>query len=185
MATTGLDIIKNRKHNLHNVGNLNTPSPWVRDIANGTFASEDMDNWILVETFIEDNVATGRKERYCKPLTDKKNKAYLLYTPEDRVLAIDTFGNFYNGKGDKTRNVHFTDGIRFECSNWTKDATITGEIEIGARAHFDVATKKFIVHDGTHADYADSRYKFEVVNFEEDPQKLIQELALVRFELQL
>lgn len=186
MATTGLDIIKNRKHNLHNVGNLNTPSPWVRDVPNGAYAFEDTDNWILVELFVQENVGTGKLERYFKPLTDPTKKAYLLVTPEDRVLDIDMFGNFYNGKDDMGRIVHLLDGLRFEMSNWTKDAVITDdEIPIGSRAHYDVATKKFIAHDGSHADYATSRYKFEVVNFEVDPQRTIAEMPLLRLENQL
>lgn len=157
MAT---EILKNiTKDGTHAVGSLN--SVRVRTLANGAkIIDEPVDNWELVELAGFDEEGT----RECKALTSKDKPAYLVATPEQRFLGED-IAHFFNDVGEMARLVllesHYT---RFEASNYTLNDGVT-EVENGQVAHYDVATKKYIISDAStpHADYATSAFQFEVV----------------------
>lgn len=147
----------------HAVGSIN--SIQVKTLANGArVTGAAVDNWTLVELagFNEDG------ERLCKAVTAKDKKAYLVATPEQRLMGED-IAHFYNDVDEFARLVVLeADYTRFEASNYTLDTGVT-EVVNGAVAHFDVATGKFIISGETpHTDYATSTYQFEVVADLED-----------------
>lgn len=74
----------------------------------------------------------------------------------------ENLDEFYNGEGEMARIIYLDEGLRFETS------AFSGEAVNGKSAHFDPATKKFIVHDGDHEDYAQAIDKFLVVGSEDD-----------------
>ena len=133
----------------------------VRTLANGAKVTGDpVDNWTIVELagFNEEG------ERLCKAVTAKDKKGYLVASPEQRFLGED-ISHFYNDVDEFVRPVLLeADYTRFELSNFALNAGVT-EVKNGQVAHFDVATKKYILSEaGTaHADYATSAYQFEVV----------------------
>lgn len=139
----------------HAVGNLNSLK--VKTVANGAICQGDIDNFTLVELgFNTDG------ERIAKQLSAVENKAYLIATPETRYMG-ELMGDFFNGDGERARIVILEEGYtRFDTS------AFTGEPTNGKFAHFDPATKKFLIHDGTHDDYANASAKFLVVNNEDE-----------------
>lgn len=157
MTTSILKALTNE--GTHAVGSIN--SIQVKTLAHGArVTGAAVDNWTLVELagFNEEG------ERLCKAVTAKNKKAYLVATVEQRFLGED-IGHFYNDVDEFIRPVVLeADYTRFEASNFTLNAGVT-EVENGQVAHFDVATKKFILSkaDAAHADYATSAYQFEVV----------------------
>lgn len=153
MTTRLLDALK--KKGTHAVGNL--ASIKVRTLNHGAkVEGEPIDNFTLVELdFNEDG------ERVCRQLSDVTKKGYLIASPEARYLGED-LTDFYNDVGEYARIVYLDEGLRFDTS------AFEGEAVNGKVAHFDPATKKFIIHDGTHADFANAKAKFLVVGSEEE-----------------
>lgn len=161
----------------HAVGNLNSLK--IKTVANGAIVvGADVDNFTLVELGFN---ADG--ERTAKQLSDKANKAYLIASPETRYLG-EAYVDFYNEVGERVRVVIFEPGYtRFETSAFKKNTGVTA-ITNGQVAHFDVASKKFIISkaDSAHADYADSSAQFLVVNNEEDMEYTLG-APMVRLEV--
>ena len=62
--------------------------------------------------------------------------------------------DFFNGEGEFARIVILDEGMRFDTSAYSVNGG--GEVMKGQVAHFDPATKKFILSDAgaPHADYA-------------------------------
>lgn len=170
MATRQMKALIER--GTHNVGNLNNLK--IKTVAHGAIVvDEDVDNFTLVELgFNEDG------ERVCRQLSDVTKKSYLIATPEVRNLGLgEELVDFYNAVGEHARIVILEEGYtRFDTS------AFTGEPANGKVAHFDPATKKFIIHDGEHADYANAKAKFLVVN-NEDNLDYTCGLPLVRLEV--
>lgn len=140
----------------HSVGNLNSLK--VKTVANGaTVAGAAIDNFTLGSLGFD---AEGN--RTVTQLAAVADKAVLVAAPETRYLG-ESMADFYNAVGEKVRCVILEAGYtRFDTSAYTA----TGDPANGDFAHFDPATKKFLVHDGTHLDYAGASAKFLVVNFE-------------------
>jgi hypothetical protein len=158
MSTRQLKILTERGN--HEVGNL--CSLKIRTLAHGAVVEgADIDNFTLVELGFN---AEG--ERTCKQLTAVDKKSYLIATPEARYMGEELV-DFYNAVGEYARIVYLDEGLRFDTSAFQLNAGIT-EIQNGLVAHFNPATKKFLIHDGTHADYANAKAKFLVVSNEED-----------------
>ncbi|AKO91916.1 hypothetical protein BEH_07255 [Priestia filamentosa] len=145
----------------HEIGNLNSLK--VKTVAHGAIVvGADVDNFTLVELGYN---AEG--ERTCKQLSDVAKKSYLIATPEDRYLG-EQLVDFYNGVGDRARIVVLEAAYtRFDSSAFVLDATAP-KVTNGQKAHWDVAAKKFRIHDGSHVDYATASAKFEVVSNEDD-----------------
>lgn len=153
MATRQLKVLTEKGN--HAVGNLNSLK--VRTLAHGAIVDgADIDNFTLVELGFN---ADG--ERICKQLSAVDKKSYLIATPEARYMGEELV-DFYNAVGEYARIVYLDEGLRFETSAYS------GEPENGKVAHFDPSTKKFIIHDGSHADYVNAKAKFLVVSSEED-----------------
>lgn len=151
------------------VGNLNSLK--IKTVAHGAIAEEDADNFTLVELNFN-----SEGERTFKPLSEVSKQAYLLAAPERRYGG-ETIGEFFVGKGERARIVVLEDNYtRFETSEFT------GDPSNGKFAHFDVAEKKFKIHDGTDSDYAGAAAKFLVVSSEEDMDYTLGQ-PLVRFEV--
>lgn len=140
----------------HAIGNLN--SLHVKTVAHGALVEgADIDNFTLGELAFN---ADG--ERTVKQLAAVGNKSYLVAAPETRYMG-EAMGDFYNAVGERVRVVVLEEGYtRFDSS------AFTGTPENGKVAHFDPATKKFLIHDGTHVDYAGAKAKFLVVSNEDD-----------------
>lgn len=154
----------------HAVGNLNSLK--VKTVANGAIVEgSDIDNFTLVELGFN---AEG--ERTAKQLSAVDKKSYLIATPETRYLG-EAIADFYNGVGERARIVILEEGYtRFDTS------AFTGTPENGKVAHFDPATKKYIIHDGSHADYDSAKAKFLVVSDEDDIQYTLGQ-PMVRLEV--
>lgn len=143
----------------HAVGNLNN---WNIDVVpyGAIVTGADIDNFTICELSFD---ADG--ERTVAQLSVKTNKAYLVAAPERRYEDIANLADFYNEVGERARIVILNPNqTRFETSAFTKNAGLVDIIN-GNVAHFDVATKKFIVSAvGTaHLDYATSTTQFVVV----------------------
>lgn len=161
----------------HAVGNLNSLK--VKTVAHGALVEgADIDNFTLVELGFN---ADG--ERTCKQLSAIDKKAYLIASPETRYLG-EAMGDFYNAVGERARIVILESGYtRFETSAFSLNSGVT-EVQRGQVAHFDPATKKFIISaaGSPHADYAGSSAKFLVVNSEEDMEYTFG-VPMVRLEV--
>lgn len=161
----------------HAVGNLNNLK--VKTVAHGAIVEgADVDNFTLVELGFN---ADG--ERVAKQLSAKDKKAYLIATPETRYLG-EAMVDFYNAVGERVRIVLLEAGYtRFDTSAFSLNAGVT-EIKNGQVAHFDVATKKFIISDGAsaHADFAGSSAQFVVVSNEDDMEYALG-VPMVRLEV--
>lgn len=161
----------------HAVGNLNGLK--VKTLAHGALVdTADVDNFTLVELGFDAN-----GERICKQLSDVANKSYLIAAPERRFLG-EQMVDFYNEVGERARIVILEEAYtRFDTSAYSLNAGVT-EIAEGQVAHFDPATKKFIISDtgSAHLDYAGAKAKFLVVNNEEDLHYLCG-VATVRLEV--
>lgn len=152
----------------HEIGQLNTK--WTVHMANGAVASEDFDNYLLVELFYDEG------QLKCKVLTDNTKKGYLATTIEEEdLLQTDGFSeeyvDFFNGKDEMVRitDVDQQKNSRFETSAFSKNTGVT-TISKGFVAHFDPTTKKYIVSNpaSAHADYVTAVNKFEVVDEDSD-----------------
>jgi hypothetical protein len=179
MATRQLRNMNERGD--HNVGNL---CSWkIKTVPNGAKCLEDIDNFLLVELSYD---AEG--VRSCKTLTDVTKKAYLIASPEIRMLgnvSIEEMVDFFNGEGEYARIVLLEMGFRFDTAAFVENVNVT-EITNGLVAHFDPASKKFIVSNpaNPHADYANASVKFEVANMEGDTEYSICGKSMVRLEVQ-
>ena len=161
MASRQLQALTQRGS--HTVGNLNSIK--IKTLAHGALVTGgDIDNFTLVELgFGEDG------ERTVKQLSAVDNKAYLIASPEARYLGEDLV-DFYNAEGERARIVILEEGYtRFDTSAYAKNTDST-DIKNGQVAHFDPASKKFIISapGSAHADYAGASAQFVVVNAEDD-----------------
>jgi hypothetical protein len=147
---------------LHEVGMI---SSWkVRDIANGAkVASTPIDNFTMVELSFD-----SEGERICTQLSAVTNKQYLIAAVERRYLG-ESLAEYFNAVGERARIVIPETGLRFETSAFSLNSTLT-EMAVGNVAHFDPATKKYIVSAASapHSGYATSTTKFTVVRTVED-----------------
>ena len=175
MASRGYNVISTEGN--HEVGSLNTK--WVKHMANGAMATESIDNYLLVET--SRNV-DGELE--CKALTDATIKGYLVTTVEEEdLLQTDGFSeeytDFYNAKEEMVRitDVDAQKNARFETSAFelnadgvTNGGTIVTEVKKGQVAHFNPATKKYMISDATDpaTAFATAVNTFEVVDPDSD-----------------
>ncbi len=175
MATEYLKALQT-KHN-HAVGNLNSLK--VKTLAHGAIVDgADVDNFTLVELGFNAN-----GDRIAKQLADVTHKSYLIATPEGRYLD-EPMGEFFNAVGDFARIVILEPAYtRFETSAFSLNTGVTA-IARGQVAHFNPATKKFIISDAAspHADYANASAKFLVVDSEDDLEYL-QGQPIVRLEV--
>ena len=145
MASNVLDAMKNLRQNLHNVGSLNQ---WKKKSLNqGVIADEDMDNFTLVK--IEFDPATG--ERIAKHIANNQEKGVLVASVEDYMQQYETISSFFNEKGERIRIVATEVGMRFECSNvdYEDQNLVDNPIKNGQVAHYDQASKKFIISNVT------------------------------------
>jgi len=161
MGTRQLKVLKERGN--HHVGNLNNLK--VKTVAHGAIVEgAPVDNFLSVELGFN---AEG--ERTCKVLSDVTKKSYLIASPEARFMGEELV-DFYNEVGEATRIVVFEEGYtRFDTSAFTLNTGVT-EIKNGQVAHFDPATKTYIISaaGSAHADYATAKTKFVVVSNEDD-----------------
>jgi len=148
----------------HEVGSLN--SLQVKTLAHGArIKTAAVDNFTIVE--LAGFNADGEQE--CVQLATVTNKGYLVASVEQRYLN-EEIDQFYNAVGDFARLVvQEKDYTRFETSAFSKNAGLTTIIK-GNVAHFDPATKKFIVSTAgsAHAAYATAGNKYLVVRDETD-----------------
>lgn len=171
----------------HSVGNLNSLK--IKTVANGAIVEgSDIDNFTLCELGFN---ADG--ERTAKQLSAAGNKSYLVATPETRYLG-EAMADFYNAVGDRARIVILEEGYtRFDTSAFQLDAgdaaatparAAVASIANGQVAHFDPASKKFIISAAAtpHPDYAGAKAKFLVVSNEDDMEYTLGQ-PLVRLEV--
>lgn len=163
MATRQTQILKQKGS--HEVGNLNNIK--IKTVNHGAIVTgADVDNFTLVELGFDAN-----GERTAKQLAAKGNKAYLIASPEARYMGEELV-DFYNAVGERARIVVLEPAYtRFDTSAFTLNAGVSA-VANGLVAHFDVATKKFILSAaGTpHADFATSSAQFAVVSNEADAE---------------
>lgn len=151
----------------HEIGNLSNLK--IKTLNHGAIViTANIDNFTMVELGFN---ADG--ERTCVQLSDATIGGYLIASPE---VLNENLGeelvDFYNAIGERGRIVILESGYtRFDASAFDVDgvtvATV-GDIAAGNVAHWDVTDKVFLIHDGTHADYATAVNKFLVVNNEAD-----------------
>lgn len=158
MATQYQNIIATK--GTHAVGHMNTMAKNRTTVSHGAvIATADVDNY----TIVEDAGYNADGEKQVVQLSAKANTGYLVTTAERRYMGED-LGQFYNAVGEKA-NLDIIKPLitRFRTSAYSLNAGVTAPAK-GQVAHFDVATKKFILSaSGTpHADYAGSALKFEV-----------------------
>lgn len=139
----------------------------------------DIDNFTVGELGFDG--VTG--ERTVVQLVNKANKGCLVAGVERRYVDGEQLCDFYNEIGELARAVIFEANItRFETSAYSKNAGVT-TLSNGMVAHFDVATKKFIIStSGTpHVDYAGSANQFVLVATEDETTP-INDVKVCRFE---
>lgn len=174
MATRQLKVLTEK--GTHSVGNLSNLK--IKTVNFGAVVTgADIDQFTLVELgFNEDG------ERTATQLSAIANKAYLIASPESRYMGEELV-DFYNAVGERARIVILEPGYtRFDTSAFTLNTGVT-EVAAGQVAHFDPATKKFIISAvGTpHVDYAGSSAQFVVVSNEDDMEYSLG-AATVRLE---
>lgn len=176
MATKAFKALSQK--DLHTVGNITSSHDYLQDIPHGAIMTEDVDNFTLVELGFN---ADG--ERTATPLSDITKKGFLVASPERRYLG-ENLGEFYNGKDERGRILIQKEYVRFDASNFDDTAVSgTGGIKAGHVAHYDITTKKYVISDGTHADYATAGNKYTVVSEEKDITYTLGQ-PTVRFEIQ-
>lgn len=175
MATKAFKALTEK--DLHTVGNVTSSHDYLQDIPHGAIMTEDVDNFTLVELGFN---ADG--ERTATPLSDKTKKGFLVASPERRYLG-ENLGEFYNGKGERGRILVQKELIRFDASNYDATAVVSTGIKSGQVAHFDTTTKKYVISDGSHADFATAGNKYTVVSDEKDITYTLGQ-PTVRFEIQ-
>lgn len=154
----------------HEVGVLN--SSFSRHLVNGAkLTTADSDNYLLVE--LDGFDADGNRQ--VKPLTDTTKKGLLLTTVEEEALFGDgesyqgNYTDFYNAVGEMVRPTIQEDYLHFETSAYSLNTGVTAPA-LGLVAHYDVATKKYILSDAgsAHLDYATAGNKYLVVGVATD-----------------
>ena len=156
----------------HEVGVLNSSQS--RDIVNGAkLTGGDLDNFLLVE-----DAGWDEDGRLCKALSDNTKKGFLVTTIEEESLFADeeflqgNYRDFYNAEGEFVKLTLLEAYVtRFETSAFTKDSGVTGDITRGMVAHYDHATKKYIVSksaSSANSGYSAAANKFEVVDVNTD-----------------
>lgn len=171
MATRFEAILKSRGE--HSVGNINS---WeIETFANGAVCAEDIDNFRLVEVGY-----SAEGEATCTYLKDAATRGLLICSPETRHFEFEEMCDFYNGKEERARLTYLTEGKRFQTSAFAMNAGVT-EIKAGMVAHFDPATKKFIISkaDAAHAAFATAGNQFVVYHQETDMEFSIDDQTLV------
>ncbi|PGZ96955.1 hypothetical protein COE51_16420 [Bacillus pseudomycoides] len=175
MATRQQQILTQKGS--HSVGNLSNIK--IKTLAHGALVTgADIDNFTLVEVGFDAN-----GERTCKQLSAKDKKAYLIATPEARYMG-ENLVDFYNAIGERARLVILEPGYtRFDTSAFTLNTGVSA-VANGLVAHFDVATKKYILSSAAtpHTDYAGSSAQFTAVSNEDDMDYSLG-LPLVRLEV--
>jgi hypothetical protein len=175
MATRQSQLLKAK--GTHEVGNLNSLK--VKTVAHGAIViNADIDQFTLGELGFDAN-----GERTVKQLSAKDKKAYLVASPEARYMGEELV-DFYNAVGERARIVVLEPNYtRFDTSAFTLNAGVSA-VANGLVAHFDVASKKYILSAaGTpHADYAGSSAQFVVVSDEEDMEYSLGK-ATIRLEV--
>lgn len=175
MATRQSQILKQK--GTHEVGNLNNLK--VKTLNHGAIVTgADIDNFTLGELGFDAN-----GERTVTQLSAKANKAVLVASPEARYMGEELV-DFYNAVGELARIVILEPNYtRFDTSAFTLNTGVTA-VANGLVAHFDVATKKYILSAaGTpHADYAGSSAQFVVVSDEDDMEYSLGK-SVVRLEV--
>lgn len=153
----------------HEVGVLN--SSFSKHIVNGAkLTVADSDNYLLVEDAGFDSEGV----RLVKPLTDTTKKGLLLTTVEEEVLFGDAelqgnYTDFYNAVDEMVRPTIQEEYLHFETSAYSLNTGVTVPA-YGLVAHYDVATKKYILSDAgsAHLDYATAGNKYLVVGVATD-----------------
>lgn len=140
----------------HAVGNLVSMDKYIQDVPNGAIATADTDNFSLVKLGFDAN-----GERTFSPLTAATERSFLLAAVEVRYID-EKITEFYVGQGERARIIHLQEGLQIGVSAFALNTGITA-VTPGQKAHWDVATKKYLLHDGTHAGYATANVKFEVI----------------------
>jgi hypothetical protein len=160
----------------HSVGNLNNFR--IKVVPNGAkVITAAIDNFTIGELGFDGT--TG--ERTVVQLSGNTVKGVLVAAPERRFAEGEQLCDFYNAIGELARVVilepNFT---RFETSAYSKNAGVT-TLSNGMVAHFDTATKKFIVSaSGTpHANFAAAENQYVLIATEDeldqiDGQKVIR-----------
>jgi hypothetical protein len=136
-----------QKGSVHAVGNLN--SSQVVTIGE-VKAGASLENYTLVELSYN-----GSGERVANYLSDITKTGYLACAVEV-LYDSEQLKEYYIGSGEYFRTVHIQRGLRFETSSYT------GTPVNGQFAHFDPATKKFVV-DGAVAS-ATAKNNFLIVD---------------------
>ncbi|MFI2856804.1 hypothetical protein ACH6EH_06660 [Paenibacillus sp. JSM ZJ436] len=158
------------------IGNLNSIK--IRTLNHGAVVVGEIDNFTLVELGFN-----TEGERTATQLSDVTKKSYLIATPEKRMLGEELV-DFYNAAGERARIVFLDEGVRFDTSAFRLNTGVTS-IKNGQVAHFDPATKKFVIQESASpvAAYATASKKFVVVSNESDVVYTSGK-ALVRLEVQ-
>lgn len=175
MASTMLNAMKVR--GTHNVGSINDWEVVGKLFAGGAKATVDLDNYIVVSVAYD---TTG--EATITPLADKTKKGLLVCAVEQ---VLDQFGeqlcDFYVATGERARVIYQPTGTRFQVSNYSLNAGVT-EVKAGLVAHYDPATKKYIISDpaSAHADYATAGNKYTVHAVETELEYTIDDMDLVQ-----
>lgn len=136
------------KFGTHAVGNLNSRhTVTIPEIK----AGENIENYTLVELAYD-----GSGKRVAKELTDNTKTGYLACAVEI-LYDNEPMKEFYVGNGEYFRVVHLEKGLRFETSAYS------GTAVKGQFAHYDPATKKFVV-DVTESATAKNTFLIADVN---------------------
>lgn len=157
MATSRFNAYLNPTQ--HAVGSLVSMDKYIMDVANGAIATQEMDNYSLVTLAFD-----AQGERTCTKITAPTDKSYLVAAKEVRFLN-EPLTEFFVGTGERTRIVFLNEGLQIAVSKFTLDATATA-ITAGLKAHYDVASDSYLIHDGTQADFATANVKFTVLSNE-------------------
>lgn len=160
MATRMLDVLQTK--GTHEIGKITNLAKHTTTVPlGGVITTADVDNFLPAVDdgysadgdkqvkLVDDNTAAGR---------------YLVFTPEFRPLG-GHLEDFYNKVGDKASLAIMKPQItRFLTSAFTLNSGVSA-VAKGLVAHFDIATKKYILSDAgsAHTDYAASGTKYEVV----------------------
>lgn len=161
----------------HEIGNLNSMK--IRTLNHGALVEgTDIDNFTAVELGFN---ADG--ERIVKQLSDVTKKTYLIATPENRMLGEELV-DFYNAAGERARIVFLDEGVRFDTSAFKLHTGVT-EIKNGQVAHFDPASKQYLIQEAASpaTAYATANKQFLVVSDEDDLEYTAGK-KLVRLEVQ-
>lgn len=171
MATRFEEVLRTKGK--HAVGNINS---WeIETFANGAICTENIDNFTLVEVSYNEG-----GEAVCSSLKAPTNRGLLICSPETRHFEFEEMCDFFNGKDEKARLSYLTEGKRFQTSAYSKNTGVEA-VKAGMVAHFDPATKKFIISKAgsAHEAYATAGNQFVVYHEENDMEYSIDDQTLV------